>query len=76
MADTAEVTNLTQNPFDSRKSLVISLYMTLIGYGVLVGAPVIATAWSTLLGFSEVEVGRIAGADPVSYTHLTLPTTD
>ena len=63
MADTAQVTNLTQNPFDSRKSLVISLYMTLIGYGVLVGAPVIATAWSTLLGFSEVEVGRIAGAD-------------
>ena len=63
MADTAQVTNLTQNPFDSWKSIVISLYMTLVGYGVLVGIPVISTAWVTLLGFSEVEVGRVAGAD-------------
>ena len=52
-----------KNPFDSWKSIVISLYMTLIGYGVLVGIPVISTAWVTLLGFSEVEVGRVAGAD-------------
>ena len=52
-----------KNPFDSRKSIVISLYMTLIGYGVLVGIPVISTAWVTLLGFTEVEVGRVAGAD-------------
>lgn len=37
--------------------------MTLVGYGVLVGIPVISTAWVTLLGFSEVEVGRVAGAD-------------
>ena len=47
-----------KNPFDSWKSIVISLYMTLIGYGVLVGIPVISTAWVT----------------SVSYTHLTLPT--
>jgi MFS family permease len=52
-----------KNPFDSWKSIAISLYMTLIGYGVLVGIPVISTAWVTLLGFSEVEVGRVAGAD-------------
>jgi predicted MFS family arabinose efflux permease len=52
-----------KNPFDSWKSSVISLYMTLIGYGVLVGIPVISTAWVTLLGFTEVEVGRVAGAD-------------
>ena len=52
-----------KNPFDGWKSIVISLYMTLIGYGVLVGIPVISTAWVTLLGFSEVEVGRVAGAD-------------
>ena len=50
-------------PFDSWRSLIISLYMTLVGYGVLVGIPVISTAWVTLLGFSEVEVGRVAGAD-------------
>ena len=51
------------NPFDNTRSLLISLYMTLVGYGVLVGIPVISTAWVTLLGFSEVEVGRVAGAD-------------
>ena len=51
------------NPFDDTRTLLISLYMTLIGYGVLVGIPVISTAWVTLLGFSEVEVGRVAGAD-------------
>ncbi len=49
--------------FDDWRSIVISLYMTLVGYGVLVGIPVISTAWVTLLGFSEVEVGRVAGAD-------------
>jgi predicted MFS family arabinose efflux permease len=37
--------------------------MTLIGYGVLVGIPVISTAWVELLGFTEEQVGRVAGAD-------------
>ncbi len=49
--------------FDGWRPLVVSLYMTLVGYGVLVGIPVISTAWVNLLGFSEVEVGRVAGAD-------------
>ena len=49
--------------FDGWRSISISLYMTLVGYGVLVGVPVISTAWVNLLGFSEVEVGRVAGAD-------------
>ena len=49
--------------FDGWRSISIALYMTLVGYGVLVGIPVISTAWVTLLGFSEVEVGRVAGAD-------------
>ncbi len=49
--------------FDGWRSISISLYMTLVGYGVLVGIPVISTAWVNLLGFSEVEVGRVAGAD-------------
>jgi predicted MFS family arabinose efflux permease len=49
--------------FDSWQSISIALYMTLVGYGVLVGIPVISTAWVNLLGFSEVEVGRVAGAD-------------
>ena len=51
------------NPFDSLQSLALSLYMTLAGYAVLVGVPVISSAWVNLLGFSEVEVGRVAGAD-------------
>ena len=63
MSDTNGQSMGLKNPFDSWKSIVISLYMTLIGYGVLVGIPVISTAWVTLLGFSEVEVGRVAGAD-------------
>lgn len=49
--------------FDGWRSIGISLYMALVGYGVLVGIPVISTAWVRLLGFTEVEVGRVAGAD-------------
>lgn len=49
--------------FDGWRSVSLSLYMSLVGYGVLVGIPVISTAWVGLLGFSEVEVGRVAGAD-------------
>lgn len=37
--------------------------MTLVGYGVMVGIPVISTAWVELLNFTEVQVGRVAGAD-------------
>ena len=49
--------------FDGWHSISLSLYMTLTGYAVLVGVPVISTAWVNLLGFSEVEVGRVAGTD-------------
>jgi predicted MFS family arabinose efflux permease len=49
--------------FDGWRSMVIAIFMTLVGYGVLVGVPVISTAWVNLLGFSEVQVGRVAGAD-------------
>jgi predicted MFS family arabinose efflux permease len=49
--------------FDSWRSLTLALYMTLVGYAVLVGVPVISTAWVELLGFTEEQVGRVAGAD-------------
>jgi len=49
--------------FDGWRSITISLYMTLVGYGVLVAMPVISDLRVKLLGFSEVEVGRVAGAD-------------
>ena len=48
---------------DDWRSLAIALYMVLVGYGVLVGIPVISTAWVTKLGFTEIEVGRVAGMD-------------
>ncbi|GHD35847.1 MFS transporter [Halioglobus pacificus] len=49
--------------FDGWRSVVLAIYMALVGYGVMVGIPVISTAWVELLGFTEVQVGRIAGAD-------------
>ena len=48
---------------DDWRGLTIALYMVLVGYGVLVGIPVISTACVTKLGFTEVEVGRVAGMD-------------
>ncbi|MDD2758712.1 MAG: hypothetical protein PHH11_00300 [Methylomonas sp.] len=49
--------------YDGWRSISISLYMTLVGYGVLVAIPVISSARVRLLGFSEVEVGRLSSAD-------------
>ncbi|MFO7552630.1 MAG: MFS transporter [Haliea sp.] len=49
--------------FDGWRSQTISLYMTLVGYGVLAGIPVISTAWAVQLGFTDVQTGRVAGAD-------------
>jgi len=49
--------------FDDWRSLTIGIYMALVGYAVMVGLPVISTAWVNNLGFSEIEVGRVAGAD-------------
>ncbi len=49
--------------FDGWRSLTIGIYMALVGYAVMVGIPVISTSWVNNLGFTEVEVGRIAGAD-------------
>lgn len=49
--------------FDNWRALVVGLYMSLVGYAVLAGIPVISTAWVNLLGFSDVQVGRVASAD-------------
>ncbi len=37
--------------------------MALVGYSVMVSVPVLSTAWVGMLGFSEEQVGRVAGAD-------------
>ena len=52
--------------FDGWRSISIALYMSLVGYGVLVGIPVISTAWVNLLGFTEVQVGRVPARIPPS----------
>ena len=62
LADTP-VLPAPQAAFDGWRSISLSLYMTLVGYAVLVGVPVISTAWVELLGFTEEQVGRVAGAD-------------
>lgn len=49
--------------FDDWRSVTMAVFMALVGYSVMVGIPVISTAWVTQLGFSEVQVGRVAGAD-------------
>ena len=49
--------------FDDWRSISIAIYMALVGYTVMVAIPVISTAWVELLGFTEVQVGRVAGAD-------------
>ena len=49
--------------FDGWRSMAIALYMALLGYSVSVSIPVIASAWVSLLGFTDVQVGRVAGAD-------------
>jgi hypothetical protein len=52
-----------RTPFDYWPALFISVCLTLFGYGVQVAMPVISAARMELLGFSKVEVGRIAGTD-------------
>ncbi len=49
--------------FDDWRSLTIGIYMALVGYAVMVGLPVISTQWVENLGFTEVQVGRVSGAD-------------
>jgi predicted MFS family arabinose efflux permease len=49
--------------FDDWRSISIAIYMALVGYSVMVAIPVISTAWVDLLGFTEIQVGRVAGAD-------------
>jgi hypothetical protein len=48
---------------------MLSLFMTLVGYSVLVALPAINGAWVDQLGFSEVEVNRVASADLLGLFH-------
>ena len=63
MTDTVVTTSPQTNPFDARGPFLLSLFMTLVGYSVLVALPAINGAWVDQLGFSDVEVNRVASAD-------------
>ncbi len=51
------------NAFDDWKSIATAIFMALVGYTVMVSVPVLSTALVDKVGFTEVEVGRIWGAD-------------
>ena len=51
------------NPFDETRPYLLSLFMTLVGYSVLVALPAINSAWVDQLAFTEVQVNRVASAD-------------
>jgi len=62
---TSDVTNNgpTSNIFDSWRSISIAIFMALVGYSVMVSVPVLSTALVAKVGFTDVQVGRIWGAD-------------
>ena len=63
MTDFAAATSSQANPFDARGPFLLSLFMTLVGYSVLVALPAINSAWVDQLGFTDVQVNRVASAD-------------
>jgi predicted MFS family arabinose efflux permease len=63
MTDDGEKLIHHHTEFDDWRSLTIGIYMALVGYTVMVGLPVMSTSWVNNLGFTEIEVGRVAGAD-------------
>jgi predicted MFS family arabinose efflux permease len=63
MTDDATTSGSTPIIFDGWRSISVSLYMALIGYSVMVTLPVLSTALVAMLGFTEVQVGRVWGAD-------------
>ncbi|NQY63806.1 MAG: MFS transporter [Alteromonadaceae bacterium] len=63
MANSLSFSKAGSNIFDGWRSISTALFMALVGYSVMVSIPVISTAWVGLLGFTEEQVGRVAGAD-------------
>ena len=54
---------MSTSSFDRWQSLTVGLYMSLVGYAALAGIPVLSSSWNNFLHFTEVQVGRVAGAD-------------
>ena len=59
----SDISATAHNPFDEARPYLLSLYMTLVGYSVLVALPAINSAWVDQLRFTDVEVNRVASAD-------------
>lgn len=51
------------NSFDDWRVVALALLMTVAGYSVIVGIPIMTSAWVAGLGFTEVQVGRLASVD-------------
>lgn len=59
----SQTDDITSATFDDWRVISLAMYMALLGYSVLVGIPVISTAWVEQLDFTAVQVGRLASAD-------------
>lgn len=51
------------NPFDSWASILVALFLALVGYTVMVSVPVLSTALVQKVGLTDPQAGRIWGAD-------------
>ncbi len=63
MTNDSTSTGPNYNIFDGWRSISIALFMALVGYTVMVSVPVLSTALVEKVGFTEVQVGRVWGAD-------------
>ncbi len=63
MTNDSDNTGPTNNIFDGWRSISIAIFMALVGYTVMVSVPVLSTALVEKAGFTEVQVGRVWGAD-------------
>ncbi len=63
MTDDFATVGSDASAFDGWRSISVALFTALVGYTVMVSVPVLSTALVEKVGFSEVQVGRIWGAD-------------
>lgn len=63
MNSTPVIVSHAKTAFDDWRSIAISIYLALSGYSVLVAIPILSSHRVNLLGFSEIEAGRLSSAD-------------
>lgn len=67
MSDTHNTLVHEKTEFDDWRSLTLGIYMALAGYAVMVGMPVISSSWVNNLGFTDEQVGFVAGIDQLGF---------